>query len=76
VPSRARLDVFSWGRGVGDQLSEDGVGDAALEASDGLEGSLALGSFASVVGPAIGVEPDLADRGDVDHVVHLAVTGT
>ena len=38
-------------------------------------GFLALGSFASVVGAAVGVETDLADRGDVDHVVHPSVPG-
>ena len=38
-------------------------------------GLLALGSLASVVGPAVGVEADLGDRGDVDHVVHPPVPG-
>jgi hypothetical protein len=36
--------------GVVEALSVDGVGDSALEAADGLEGLLALGSLASVVG--------------------------
>jgi hypothetical protein len=56
-------------------LSEDGVRDSALEAAEGFEGSLAVGWLAPVVGPAIGVEADLADRGDVDHVVDPAVAG-
>ena len=36
---------------------------------------LAGGELAPVVGPALGVEADLADRGDVDHVVHPPVPG-
>lgn len=40
-----------------------------------LEGLLALGTLASVARPAGGVEANLADRGDVDHVVHPPVLG-
>jgi hypothetical protein len=29
-----------------------------------------------VVGPPVGVEAGLADRGDVDHVVHAPVAGS
>ena len=36
---------------------------------------LAGGSLAPVVGPALGVEAELGDRGDVDHVVHPPVPG-
>ena len=36
---------------------------------------LAVGALASVVGAAVGVEADLGDRGDVDHVVHPPVPG-
>jgi hypothetical protein len=61
--------------GVGDELSIEGVGDPSLQAAQGLKLGLAVGSLASVVGPAWGVEADLADRGDVDHVVHPPVPG-
>jgi hypothetical protein len=60
---------------VDDELSIDSVGDPALEAPHCLHGLLALGSFASVVGPTFAVDTDLADRGDVDHVVHPPVPG-
>jgi hypothetical protein len=60
---------------VDEQLAIDGVGDPALQAPDRLERLLALGPLASVVGPAVGVEADLADRGDVDHVVDPPVPG-
>ena len=39
------------------------------------QGLLPFGSFAPVVGPSVGVEADLGDRGDVDHVVHPSVPG-
>ena len=58
-----------------EQLAVDGVGDPSLQAPDRFEGLLALGSLASVVDPAVGVEADLADRGDVNHVVHPPVPG-
>ena len=41
----------------------ESVGDPALQAPQRLEGLLALGSLASVVGPPVAVEPKLADRG-------------
>ena len=72
MPSRARSGCPL---GISHQLAVEGVGDLALETPQRLEGLLALGSFAPVVGPAVGVEADLADRGDVDHVVHPAVAG-
>jgi len=71
VPSRARTGAL----GVGQELAVDDVGDSAFETPDGLEGFLALGSLASVVGAAFGVEAELGDRGDVDHVVHPTVPG-
>src|SRR5690606_18474362 len=71
VPSRARLSII----GVGDQASVDDVGQAALEAAQGLEGCLPGGEFASVVGAAFGVVAQLDDRGDVDDVVHPSVAG-
>ncbi|WP_222130095.1 hypothetical protein [Nocardioides deserti] len=77
MPSRTRANVLDSGTlCVLEQLAVDGVGDPALEAPDGLEGLLAFGSLAPVVGAAVGVEADLADRGDVDHVVHPPVSGT
>jgi hypothetical protein len=45
--------------GIGAELSIDGVGDPAFEAPDGLEGLLAFGALAPVVGQAVGVEADL-----------------
>ena len=53
MPSRARLDVFSSGRGVDDQLSEDGVGDATLEAAKGFRADGA-GCSVGVAGPGSG----------------------
>src|SRR6478752_5212267 len=74
VPSRARAIVFDGSAlRVLDQLAVDRVRDPSLEAADRLERLLAFGSLASVVGAAVGVESDLADRGDVDHVVHPPV---
>lgn len=76
VPSRARVHVLArGGRGVGDELAVDGVGDPALEAPQGLEWLLALGALALVVGPPVGGQSELCDRGDVDHVVDPAVAG-
>src|SRR5688572_29955381 len=76
VPSRTRADVLGDGAlCVLEELAVDGVGDPSLEAPDRLERLLALGPLASVVGAAVGVEADLADRGDVDHVVHPSVPG-
>jgi len=54
---------------IRDQLAIDRVRDPALEAADRFHGLLACGSFASVVDPSLGVEAELGDRGDVDHVV-------
>jgi len=74
VPSRARSRLPTGGMLlVGEQLAVDGVGDPALETPHRLEGLLALGPLASVVGPALGVETELGDGGDVDHVVDPAV---
>jgi len=76
VPSRARVRVgYVVGFRVGDELAEDGVGDPALETPDRLQGPLALGSFAPVVGLPVAGQADLADRGDVDHVVDPTVPG-
>jgi hypothetical protein len=62
--------------GVGEELAVEGVGDPALEAAQRFELGLAGRLLAPVVGPAVGVEADLADCGDVDHVVHPAVPGS
>src|SRR5664279_5846319 len=81
VPSRAR-DITPWRAGeygscgVGEELAVEGVGDPALETTQRFELGLAGGLLAPVVGPAVGVEADLADRGDVDHVVHPSVPGS
>jgi hypothetical protein len=61
--------------GVGEELAVEGVGDPALEAAQRFELGLAGGLLAPVEGPAVGVEADLADCGDVDHVVHASVPG-
>jgi hypothetical protein len=73
VPARARAGV---GLRVGEQLSTDRVEDPALETGHGLLGLLALG-FACVgrVRRAVGVEMELGDRSDVDHVIHPSVPG-
>jgi len=66
VPSRARSRLRTGHTLlVGEQLAIEGVGDPALETPHRLEGFLALGPLASVVGPTLGVETDLGDRGDV-----------
>jgi len=77
VPSRARVNV-SWRGfcGVFHELAIDGVGDSTLQTPNGLKRLLALGSLAAVVHPAVSVEADLADRGDVDHVIDPAVAGS
>jgi len=54
--------------GVGEELAVDGVGDPPLEAAQRFEAGLAGRELAPVVGPAFGVEADLADRGDVNNV--------
>jgi hypothetical protein len=59
---------------VGAQLAVERVGDPALEAAQRFELGLAGRELAPVVGPTFGVEADLADRGDVDHVVHPTVS--
>ena len=69
MPSRARAILLESGAlSVLEQLAIAGVGDPALQAPDRLQGLLALGSLASLVDPAVGVEADLTDRGDVEHV--------
>src|SRR5664279_1114528 len=80
VPSRAR-DITPWRAGeygscgVGEELAVEGVGDPAFETTQRFELGLAGGLLAPEVSPARGVEADLADRGDADHVVHPAVPG-
>ena len=73
MPSRTRANVL---RGcplsILDQLAVDGVGDPALETAQCLQGLLALGALASVVGPPLGVQAQLGDRRNVDHVVQKA----
>jgi hypothetical protein len=78
VPSRARANRL--GRcgercllGVGDELSVDDVRDPPLQSAQRFERGLASGAFASVVGTTFGVEADLDDGGDVEHVVHPSV---
>jgi len=61
--------------GVGEELAVDDVGDPAFEAADRFHWLLAGGALASVVGTALGVEAELGDRSDVDHVVHPTVPG-
>jgi hypothetical protein len=76
VPSRARVGALSVGCvGVGNQLSIDGVGDPSFETPQRFQGLLALGSLAPVVGPAVGVDAELGDGGDVDDVVDASVAG-
>src|SRR5665647_293349 len=80
VPSRARA-ITLWRAdecgscGVGEELAVQGVGDPPLETAQRFKLGLPGGLLAPVVGPAVGVEADLADRGDVDHVVHASVPG-
>ena len=76
VPSRTRLDSRDWCcHGVGEELAIEGVGDPTFQAPHRFEGLLALGALAPVVGPSVGVKPQLGDRGDVDDVVDPAVPG-
>ena len=65
MPSRIRTCCAG---SVGEQLAVDGVGDPSLETPQCFEWLLPFGSLASVVGASLGVEADLGDRGDVDHV--------
>jgi hypothetical protein len=37
---------------------------------------LAVGALAAVIAPAFGVQAQLGDRGDVDHVVDSSVPGS
>src|SRR3712207_5678598 len=53
---------WSGGGLVGAQGAVDDVGEPALEAAQRLAAGLAFGAFALVVGPALGVSPDLGDR--------------
>jgi hypothetical protein len=58
VPSRTRVHTLGPGCcGVGEELSEDGVGDAAFEAAQGFEGFLSFGALATVVGLPVGGGP-------------------
>ena len=74
VPSRARA-ITPWRAGeygscgVGEELAVEGVGDPALETAHRLHRFLALGALASVVGPTLGIETDLGNRGDLDHAI-------
>ena len=61
--------------GVIDELSEDRVGDAALEAAHRLKRSLSFGALAPAVGLTVGGRAQLADGGDVDDVADPAVAG-
>src|SRR5215211_6135531 len=54
---------------------EDGVGDASLEAPQGLLARFALIYLLAVVGTAPSVRPGLAYRDHVQSVVELAVAG-
>ena len=76
MPSRTRLRAVDLsGCGVADELVIEGVGDPALQAPHRFEGLLALSALAPVLGPLVGVQPQLGDRGDVDDVVHPTVPG-
>jgi len=55
------------------ELAVDGVGDPAFEAAQCFEVGLPRGPLSPVVGPPVGVEADLAERGHAQHVVDLAV---
>jgi hypothetical protein len=43
--------------------------------ADPFQGLLALSSFPPIVGSTVGIEAELGDRCDVDHVVHSAAPG-
>jgi hypothetical protein len=49
------------------------VGEASLQAADGLAAALSFGAFALVVGVAFGVDADLGDRDRGEHPVELSV---
>ena len=75
----AALTVQRWpGRGsAGGQVVVQGlvydVGEASLQAADGLAAALSFGAFALVVGAAFGVGADLGDRDRGEHPVELPV---
>ncbi len=75
MPYRARAIVLEDGALRVLERAVDGVGDPAVETSDGFERPLAFGPRVSVVDAVVGVQADLADRGDVDHVVHPPIPG-
>src|SRR3954465_13748844 len=80
VPSRTRSCCFLRVLclvvvGIFDELSVDDVGESSLEAAQCLQGCLAGGELAAVVGAAVGVVTQLHDGGDVQHVVQPAVPG-
>src|SRR5674476_761782 len=74
VPSRARLlDRSGAFPRVGDQLAVDPIGQATFQAPQRLQGCLALGTLAPVVGASVGVVAELDDAGHVQHVVQPPV---
>jgi hypothetical protein len=77
VPSRTRTnEPVCRCRGVVDELTVDRVGDPPLQTAHRFLVLLAGCSLASVVVATLGVEADLGERGDVDHVVESAVAGS
>ena len=70
MSSRARFDSALL---VGAELRVDGVADTSFQTAHRFFAALAIGLFAEVVRAAGRVVADLAERGDVDRVVELAV---
>jgi len=73
VPSRVRAFRAS---GVGEELFVDRVRDASLEAADRFLRLLSGGSLPAEVGAALGLDAQLGDGSNVDHVVDLSVAGS
>jgi hypothetical protein len=72
----ARASVHAGGEfSVGEQLSVEGVGDPAFEAPQRFHAGLAGRELSQEVGPSGSFMAQLDDGGDVQDVVHPAVTG-
>jgi hypothetical protein len=63
--------------GVGEELAVvGGIGDSPPETAQRFDLRVASGELAPAVSTACGIEASLADRGDVEHMVHPTVSST
>ena len=74
-PGPARPGRPGWFRRRRRQSPVDHIGQSPTQATQGFQAGLSLGQLPLVGAAAGGVVPDLADRGDVEHVVEPPVAG-